>query len=118
MTTEEALEVYREATKKLYAMSKVQVRQLMGTQPEDDSRVNYLAGVQCYINLANAQIASLLRLVKALGIEPEEFMAVQLEEMDKLITALQEDLCIMGWSNGSPVFDLPAYKERTAGWPE
>lgn len=123
MNTEEAekaLADYRERAGKLGRMSHVQVRQLMGTQEPGDPRVEYLAGNQFYINLANTQLASLLRVVTdVLHIDPGKFMAIQAEELDKQISLLEEDLCITGWSSeGEPIFDLQAHRERTEGWPE
>ncbi len=115
-TGEEVLSTYREKALKLSKVSLVQVRQLMGTQPAGDPRVEYLAGIQCSNNLVNAQLAALLRV---LPIDGEKFMAILAEELDKQLLDIEKDLCITGWSPESePIFDLAAYRKRTEGWPE
>lgn len=116
---EEVFEAYRVKAEKLGKMSQVQVRQLMGSLPPEDPRVACIADIQCYTSLANVQLASMLRVMReVLGVEPVVFMEIQNEELDKQIAEIEKDLCITAWSNGEPVFDLLAYKERTKGWPE
>ncbi len=112
-------ETYREKAQMLSKMSLVQVRQLMGNQSAGDPRVAYMADIQCYTNLANVQLASVLRVMKEiLQVDPVKFMEIQNEELDKQIESIEEDLCITGWCQGEPMFDLAAYKLRTEGWPE
>lgn len=111
---------YREMLKKLSTMSQVAVRQFLGSRPADDPRVVYLAGLETFRNVANAQMEVLVRLAtEKLGVKREEFLQMSSEEMEKQVKAMEEDLRVSGWDgDGNPLFeDLQAYRERTIGWP-
>jgi len=113
------VESYREMIKKLNTLSQIAVRQFLGSRPADDPRVVYLAGMETFRNLANAQLEVLVRLAtEKLGVKREEFLQMSSEEMEKQVKAMEEDLRVSGWDNdGQPIFDLQAYRERTIGWP-
>lgn len=116
--------LYRSLIQKIYKISLIQVRQLMGNQPPTDPRVAFVAGLQFHSNMVNAQIMSLLNILQEIlrvldstvQLDPTE---VQLGELLKQVKELQTDLCIKDWSeDGEPLLDLVEYKKRTEGWPE
>ena len=113
------VESYRKMVEKLNTLSRIAVKQFLGSRPADDPRVVYLAGMETFRNLANAQLEVLVRLAtEKLGVKREEFLQMSNEEMDKQVKAMEEDLRVTGWDNaGQPIFDLQAYRERTIGWP-
>jgi len=111
---------YKEMTRKVGVLSRISVGQFLGTRPEGDPRVDYLAAAECTKNLVNVQVQALLNMaVTKLGIPREEFMQVMAEEMDKYLKAIETDLCVTGWDDkGNPILNLKAYAERTRLWPK
>jgi len=115
---EQYLEQYRGMVRKLQVLSQVATRQLMGSRSEGDPQAEYLTALEAFKNMANAQLDMLIRLAVELGVARERMLEVQSEELQKQVTAMEQDLCVTGWNaDGHPVFDLQAYRERTAGWP-
>lgn len=108
------LEEFRDMLRKVDILSQVETRQLMGTRPEGDSRVEYLTALESFKNLANVQLQVLIRL--AMG--NKDFLAIFAEELGEQVEHMESDLCVAGWdASGNPVFDLQEYRKRTAGWP-
>lgn len=117
---EEYMKHYRDLVAKLHEMSRMNVRQLMGTKAEGDPRVEYLTGLEAFRNVANVQIQVNSRLITdKLGVEREDFLALSQEIMEQQIKSMEEALAITGWKeNGKPTLDLKRYGEKTRGWPE
>ncbi len=113
------MENYKQLVQRLYWLSKFNVRQFMGTRDEGDPRVDYLAGLESFKNLANAQLSGIIRiLTMMLGDKKQEFLKVMEEELASQLKSMEEDVGIVGWSaEGSPQFDLAILREKTRGWP-
>ena len=120
------MENYKKLVERLYWLSTFNVRQFMGTREEGDPRdphgpvrVNYLAGLESFKNLANAQISGIVRvLTMLLGDKKPEFLKIMEEELANQIKAMEEDVGITEWANdGTPRFDLQVLREKTKGWP-
>jgi len=122
LTQEQAeayLENYKDMVKKLSILSRVAIRQFLGSRPDSDPRVDYMMEFETFKNLANAQISALTRVVtEKLKVKRDDFLAINKEELEKQVKAMEKDLCVTGWTTeGQPNFNLQAYRERTAGWP-
>ena len=116
--TTEWLDEYKEMVGRLQALSRVAVRQFLGTRPSAAPPLEYLVGRETVLNLSQVQLQVLLTLVaQKLGIPREDFLRVSREELAKQVTLMEEQLCVTGWDHGNPIFDLPAYRERTKLWP-
>ena len=113
------MENYKQQVQRLYWLSKFNVRQFLGTRQDGDPRVDYLAGMESFKNLANAQISGVVRiLTMMLGDKKQEFLKVMAQELAIQIKSMEEDVGIVGWSaEGSPQFDLAILREKTKGWP-
>jgi len=113
------LENYKKMVQRLYWVSKFNVRQFMGTREEGDPRVNYLAGLESFKNLANVQIAGIVRILTMMvGDKKQELLQIMEDELAAQIKVMEEDVGIVGWSaEGSPQFDLAILREKTKGWP-
>ena len=113
------LENYKQLVERLYWMSRFNVKQFMGTREEGDPRVGYLAGLESFKNLANAQISGIVRvLTMMLGDRKPEFLKIMEEELANQIKAMEEDVGVTEWADdGTPRFDLKVLREKTAGWP-
>ena len=113
------LENYETMVRRLHTLSRISVRQFLGTRPEGDPRVDYLTGLEGFKNLANAQLSGVVRvLTMMLGNKKQEFLDIQAEELTKHIKSMEEDLAVSGWdAQGNPTFDLQAFRQRTATWP-
>ncbi|KKK52543.1 hypothetical protein LCGC14_3103860 [marine sediment metagenome] len=111
---------YRAWAAKLETLSRLAVRQFLGTRPEGDPRVDYLAGLEAFKNVATAQIAALTMIVTTLlGDNVETLRKAGLAELQGQIESMEKDLAVTGWDgDGNPLFDLPASRELTKGWPE
>jgi hypothetical protein len=114
------LENYRNLVQRLHTLSRLSVRQLMGTRPTGDPQTDYMTGLEAFKNLANVHLEVLMELtIKKLGMSKEDFLKLQAEQLAGQITAMEQDLCVTGWDgNGNPIFDLAKYAERTALWPK
>jgi len=113
------MENYKQQVQRLYWLSKFNVRQFLGTRQDGDPRVDYLAGLEGFKNLANSQLSSIIGiLTMMLGDKKQEFLKVMEEELANQIKAMEEDIGVVGWTdNGEPQFDLAVLRERTRGWP-
>lgn len=110
---------YREQLVKLQQLSQMSVRQFLGSRPTDDPRYVYMTALETFKNLANVQIAVLLRLIQKLGVSKEEFLSCSAEELENQVHQLESEFCVTGWDDGgSPVLDLQAYRQKTAAWPQ
>lgn len=116
--------IYRENVQKLLKLSLIQSRQLMGSLPATDPRMQFVSDLQGQLHLANAQILAtmhvlqeILRVLKDdLQIKQTE---IQLLELKNQIEVMEKDLCVTGWDpNGEPILNLQEYRKRTEGWPE
>lgn len=113
------LENYEKMVRKLHLLSRIYIRQFLGTRPEGDPRVDYLTGLEGFKNLANAQLSGVVRiLTMMLGGKKQEFLDILEEELGKQIKAMEEDLAVTSWdAQGNPTFDLQVFRQRTATWP-
>jgi len=120
------MENYKQQVEHLYWLSTFNVRQFMGTRKENDPqdpygplRVKYLAGLESFKNLANAQISGIVRiLTMMLGDRLPEFLKIMEEDLATQIKAMEEDIGVKGWDkDGNPQFDLQVLREKTARWP-
>ena len=111
---------YRALATKLETLSKLAVRQFLGTRPEGDPRVDYLAGLEVFMNVATAQLAALNSMMTALlGDNVETFRKAGLAELAEQVESMEKQLAVTGWDEaGNPLFDLQASRELTKRWPE
>jgi len=114
------MDEYKKQAERLYFLSKFNVRQFMGTREEGDPRVSYLAGLEGFKNLVNAQLAGIIRiLTMMLGDKKAEFHKIMAEELGNQVKSMEEDIGITGWTDdGQPQFDLNVLREKTKGWPQ
>jgi len=111
---------YGEMTKKLLVLSRMNVRQFLGTRKEGDPRVEYLTQIEAFKNLTNVQLSTLLEVVsKMFGSKGGELLKVFEAALTQQVQAMEESLGVTGWKeDGMPTLDLQAHLENTQGWPE
>lgn len=116
---EEYMENYKALVGKLYTLSRMNVRQFLGTREDGDPRVEYLTGLESFKNLANVQLQVLLGVVYAMvGERKPAVLKMMEEELGKQIESMQEALAVTGWKeDGSPVLDLQKHLANTVSWP-
>ena len=114
------MENYKQLVQRLTFLSRFNVRQFMGTREEGDPRVDYLAGLEGFKNLVNAQVSGIVRiLTMMLGDKKQEFLGILEEELANHLKSMEEELGVTGWTaEGQPQFDLQVLRERTRGWPQ
>jgi len=114
------MENYTKLVKRLYWLSRFNVRQFMGNREEGDPRVDYLAGGEGFKNLASAEISGVVRiLTMMLGKRKQEFLKVMEEELTSQLKSMEEEIGVVSWADdGTPRFDLKVLREKTAGWPQ
>ena len=114
------MENYKQLVRRLTFLSLFNVRQFMGTRQEGDPRVDYLAGLESFKNLVNAQISGIVRvLTMMLGDKKQEFLDIMAEELSNHLKVMEEEVGIVGWKDdGLPQFDLQVSREKTKGWPQ
>lgn len=114
------LENYRDMVGKLRCLSKISVRQFLGSRAEGDPRVDYLTDLEAFKNLANVHLEVIMELIiHKLGVTKEEFLKAQSDHVTKQVEFMEKDLCVTGWDQQrNPLFDLARYAERTAKWPK
>jgi len=114
------LDEYKKQAERLYFLSKFNIRQFMGTREEGDPRVDYLAGLEGFKNLVNAQLSGIIRiLTMMLGDKKSEFHKIMAEELSNQVKSMEGDVGITGWTEeGQPQFDLNVLREKTKGWPQ
>ena len=114
------LENYAVQLKHLYYLSRFNVRQFLGTRPEGDPRVEYLADLERFKNLVNAQMLGINRILKImLGEKKTQFMKIMEEELATQLKNMEEDIGVEGWGDdGVPRFNKQVQIEKTKGWPE
>lgn len=110
---------YGEMTKKLFILSRMNVRQFLGTRPDGDPRVEYLTQMEAFKNLSNVQLSVLLDAVSNMfGTKGGEFLKRFEEALSQQITSMEESLAVTGWNeDGTPILDLQAHLEKTQSWP-
>jgi hypothetical protein len=114
---EDFLENYRSQVNRLQVLSRLAIRQFLGTRPDGDPRVDYLANLDAFKNLANVHLEVMMELV--IKKSKDDFLKLQGEHLAMQVKAMEQDLCVTGWDNlGNPIFDLPRYMERTKLWPK
>lgn len=113
------LENYTRLVQRLVKISNFNTQQFLGTRPEGDPRVEYLASMEAFKNLANAQIGSIMRVLSMmLSDKKAEFHKIMEEELSSMLSNMEEAVGITGWNdNGEPQFDLQKLKEKTGHWP-
>ena len=116
----EAKENYKKQIQHLYFLSRFNCRQFLGTRSEGDPRVEYLTALESFKNLANAQIAGVVRAVTMmLGDKKQEFLDIMAEELANQLKMMEDEVGITGWTDeGQPQFDLPVLREKTREWPQ
>ena len=114
------LENYKQMIQRLYFVSRFNVRQFLGTRQEGDPRVEYLAALEGFKNLANAQITGVIRAVTLmLGEKKQEFLDIMAEELANQLKVMEDEVGITDWTaEGQPQFDLQVLREKTKGWPQ
>ena len=111
---------YKAEAEKIYALSRFAATQLLGERPAGDPRLDYMAGLEAFKNLANAQLSALTHLIQELMGDDKEahFREIQQRELARQVESMKDDLCVTGWTEeGAPIFNLPALRERTKNWP-
>jgi len=113
------VERYKQLVERLTILSRFNVRQFLGTRPEGDPRVDYLAGLESFKNLVNAQLSGIIRvLTMMLGDKKQEFLKIMEDELINQLKVMEEEVGITGWTaEGQPQFDLQVLREKTKGWP-
>ncbi len=114
------IENYKQQVQRLTFLARFNVRQFLGTRPEGDPRVDYLAGLEGFKNLVNSQLSGIIRiLTMMLGDKKQEFMKIMEEELGNELKSMEEELGVTGWTDeGQPQFDLQILREKTKGWPQ
>ncbi|MBA7686772.1 hypothetical protein ES703_95230 [subsurface metagenome] len=110
---------YKQLVQRLTFLARCNVRQFMGTRPEGDPRVDYLAGLEGFKHLVNSQLSGIIRiLTMMLGDKKQEFLKIMEEELGNELKSMEEELGVTGWTDdGQPQFDLNILREKTKGWP-
>ena len=110
---------YKEMVKKLRVLSKVAVRQFLGTRADGDPRLEYMTDLEAFKNLANVHLEVLVELtIKKLGITREDYLKVHGDQLAAQLKTMEQDLAVKSWDeSGNPIFDLATYRERTKLWP-
>ena len=116
---EDLVATYKLQVLKLTVLSKVAVRQFMGTRPDGDPRVEYLTNMETFKNLSNVYLEVMMDLISTkLGIPKEAVLKAYHDQLAVHIETLEKDLCVTSYDpQGNPVFDLPSYREMTKEWP-
>jgi len=117
--SEQYMADYKEMVSKLHILSRMSVRQFLGTRVDGDPRVDYLTSLESFKNLANVQLSVLLRLAtEKLGIKTEAFLALSKDELSQQLKSMEESLAVICWNkDGTPKLDLQAHLKNTQGWP-
>ena len=111
---------YEEMVNKLKVLSRMNVRQFMGTREDGDPRVNYLTEMEASKNLANVHLSTLLEVVSQMfGSKGGELLKMMEQTLSQQIKSMEETLAVTGWNkDGTPKLDLQAHLERTQTWPK
>lgn len=111
---------YNEMINKIKVLSRMNVRQFLGTRQEGDPRVEYLNQMETDRNLANVQVSALLEVVSEMfGSKGGELLKVMKRTLSQQIKSMEESLAVTGWNeDGTPQLDLQAHLEKTANWPK
>lgn len=111
---------YGEMTKKVYILSKMNVRQFLGTRQEGDPRVEYLTQLEAFKNLANVQLSALIEvLTDMLGKKSGVLLRKFEQTLEQQVQSMEESLAVTGWmEDGTPMLDLQAHLGKTGGWPQ
>jgi len=114
------MENYRTLVQHLQFLSSFNVREFMGTREDGDPRVHYLAGLEGFKNLANAQLSGIIRFLdESKDGKKTDLFPIMAEELAAHVKSMEEDLGVTGWNEeGHPQFDLQILKEKTKGWPQ
>jgi len=114
------LENYKQLVQRLTFLSRFNVRQFLGTRPEGDPRVDYLAGLEGFKHLVDSQLSGIIRtLTMMLGDKRQEFLKIMEEELVNELKSMEDELSVTGWTaEGSPQFNLQVLREKTKGWPQ
>lgn len=117
---EEYMANYNKMFSRLHILSRMNVRQFLGTRQEGDSRVEYLTQMEAFKNLANVQLSTLLEVVSEMfGSKGGELLKVMEQALSQQIKSMEESLAVTGWNeDGTPQLDLKAHLEKTANWPK
>ncbi|MBA7694625.1 hypothetical protein ES703_103238 [subsurface metagenome] len=113
------MENYKQLVQRLTFLSRFNCRQFLGTRPEGDPRVDYLAGLEGFKHLVDAQLSGIIRvLTMMLGDKKQEFLKIMEEELGNELKSMEEELGVTGWTaEGQPQFDLQILRDKTKGWP-
>lgn len=113
------MENYKAEAAKIYVLSVFATKQLLGERPADDPRVKYMAGLEAFKNLVNAQLSALTHLIQeVMGDKEDHFREIMQRELARQVKSMEEDFCVTDWTEeGGPIFNLPALQERIKKWP-
>jgi len=67
---------YRAEAEKLYKLSRFATMQLLGERPAGDPRVEYMAGLEAFKNLANTQISGIIHILNENQVEVAEISRI------------------------------------------
>ena len=114
------LENYRNLVRRMMFLSTFNVREFLGTREPEDPRVHYLAGLEGFKNLANAQLSGIIRFLdESKKDKKPDLFAIMAEELAAHLKEMEKDLGVTGWTEeGQAQFDLQVLRERTKGWPQ
>jgi hypothetical protein len=117
---QELLNQYMEMARRIQALSRLSIREFLGTRADTDPRVHYLTEFEVFRNLANVNLSVMMELaIKALGLSQEDYLKIQNQKIAELLTDLQQNLGVTGWdASGLPLLDLAKYAEWTKTWPK
>jgi hypothetical protein len=117
---QDLLNGYMDMASKIQQLSRLSIREFLGTRPDNDPRVHYLSELETFRHLANVNLTVVMELtIKALGITQADYLKIQNQKLAELLTELQNNLGVTGWDEvGQPLLDLVKYSERTASWPK
>jgi len=117
---EDYLENYRNLVRRMMFLSTFNVREFMGTREPEDPRVHYLAGLEGFKNLANAQLSGIIRFLDESKEDTKpDLFAIMAEELAAHLKEMEKDLAVTGWTEeGQAQFDLQVLREKTKGWPQ
>ena len=114
------MENYRNLVRRMMFLSSFNVREFMGTREPGDPRVHYLAGLEGFKNLANAQLSGIIRFLDESKEDTKpDLFAIMAEELAAHLKEMEKDLAVTGWTEeGQAQFDLQVLREKTKGWPQ
>jgi hypothetical protein len=115
----EFMDEFQHLTRRIATLSKLAVRQFLGTREPEDPRVIYLVNLEAFKAMTDASLEALLELaIKKMGVTRQEFLQLAKQKLEGQLKTMETDLCVTGWDDaGNPLLDLLGFQEKTKGWP-